>query len=54
VGRFAAVIQIGDSPCFIWRDGTMRRLTTDHTIEQEFISAGVSPEIAGKYLPATP
>jgi protein phosphatase len=49
VGSFAAVTQIGDSPCFVWRNGTMRRLTTDHTIEQEFISAGVSPEIAGKF-----
>lgn len=49
VGGFAAVVQIGDSPCFVWRDGTMRRLTTDHTIEQEFISAGVVPEIACKF-----
>jgi protein phosphatase len=49
VGTFAAVMQIGDSPSFIWRDGTMRRLTRDHTIEQEFISAGVAPEIAGKF-----
>jgi protein phosphatase len=49
VGPFAVVVQIGDSPSFMWRDGTMRRLTTDHTIEQEFIAAGVSPEIAGKF-----
>jgi len=49
VGSFAAVAQIGDSPCFMWRDGTMRRLSRDHTIEQEFISAGVAPEIAGKF-----
>ncbi len=27
----------------------MRRISTDHTIEQEFISSGVSPEIAGKF-----
>jgi protein phosphatase len=42
-------MQIGDSPCFIWRDGVMQRLSTDHTIEQEFITAGVAPEIAGKF-----
>ncbi len=49
VNSFAAVAQIGDSPCFLWRDGTMRRISVDHTIEQEFISAGVAPEIAGKF-----
>ncbi|HEX3598908.1 MAG TPA: PP2C family serine/threonine-protein phosphatase [Lacipirellulaceae bacterium] len=49
VNTFAAVTQVGDSPCFIWRDGTMRRISIDHTIEQEFISAGVAPEIAGKF-----
>ena len=34
---------------FLWRDGVFQRITTDHTIEQEFIAAGVAPEIAGKY-----
>lgn len=49
VSSFAVVAQIGDSPSFLWRDGTMGQITTDHTIEQEFITAGVAPEIAGKY-----
>jgi protein phosphatase len=49
VNTFAVVAAIGDSPSFLWRDGTMGRITTDHTIEREFIAAGVSPEIAGKY-----
>jgi protein phosphatase len=49
VSSFAVIAQIGDSPSFLWRDGTFRRITTDHTIEQEFIAAGVAPEIAGKY-----
>jgi len=49
VSAFAVLAQIGDSPSFLWRDGTFRRITTDHTIEQEFIAAGVAPEIAGKY-----
>jgi len=49
VSSFAVVSQIGDSPCFLWRDGTMRRVSVDHTIQQEFISAGVAPEIAGKF-----
>jgi serine/threonine protein phosphatase PrpC len=49
VSSFAILAQIGDSPSFLWRDGTFRRITVDHTIEQEFIAAGVAPEIAGKY-----
>jgi serine/threonine protein phosphatase PrpC len=49
VSGFAVLAQIGDSPCFLWRNGTFRRITTDHTIEQEFVAAGVAPEIAGKY-----
>jgi protein phosphatase len=49
VNMFAVIAQIGDSPCFLWREGTMGRISTDHTIAQEFIAAGVSPEIAGRY-----
>src|SRR3954471_1630416 len=49
VSGFAVVTQIGDSPAFLWRDGTMRRISVDHTIEQEFIATGVAPEIAGKF-----
>jgi protein phosphatase len=49
VSGFAVIAQIGDSPTFLWRDSTMRRVSTDHTIEQEFISCGVAPEIAGKF-----
>jgi PPM family protein phosphatase len=49
VNTFVAVTQIGDSPCFMWRDGTMRRISVDHTVEQEFITAGVAPAIAGKF-----
>jgi protein phosphatase len=49
VSSFAVVANIGDSPCFLWRDGMMGRVSTDHTIEQEFIAAGVPADIAGKY-----
>jgi protein phosphatase len=49
VSGFAVIAEIGDSPTFLWRDGIMRRISTDHTIEQEFIAAGVSPVIAGKF-----
>jgi serine/threonine protein phosphatase PrpC len=49
VSDFAVVAQIGDSPSFLWRDGTMRRVSVDHPIEQEFIATGVAPAIAGKF-----
>jgi protein phosphatase len=49
VSSFAVVANIGDSPCFLWRDGMMGRVSTDHTIAQEFIAAGVPADVAGKY-----
>jgi protein phosphatase len=49
VSNFALIAHVGDSPCFRWRDGIMARISTDHTVEQEFIAAGVAPETAGKY-----
>ena len=49
VSSFAILAQIGDSPSFLLRKGVFQRITTDHTIEREFVAAGVSPEIAGKY-----
>ncbi len=49
LSSFAAVAQIGDSPAFLWRDGTMRRISTDHTVAQEFIANGVPPETAAKF-----
>jgi protein phosphatase len=48
VDTFAIIAQIGDSPCFRWRDGTLAQISIDHTIEQEFLVAGVPPEQAGK------
>jgi protein phosphatase len=49
LSSYAVIAQIGDSPSFLWRDGTLSRVSVDHTVAQEFIAAGVSPEIAGKY-----
>lgn len=49
LSSFAILAQIGDSPSYLMRDGVFQRITTDHTIEQEFIAAGVAPEIAGRY-----
>lgn len=49
VSSFAVVATIGDSPCFLWREGVMAQISTDHTVEQEFVAAGVPREVAGKY-----
>jgi protein phosphatase len=49
VSGFAVLAQVGDSPSFLLRDGTFQRITTDHTVEREFVAAGVAPDIAGKY-----
>jgi PPM family protein phosphatase len=49
VSSFTVVFNIGDSPCFLWRNGIMCRVSTDHTVEQEFMAAGVDREIAGRY-----
>ena len=49
VSSFAFVANIGDSPCLLWRDGIMGRISTEHTVEHDFLMAGLRPEIAGKY-----
>ncbi len=49
VSSFVVVANIGDSPCFLWRDGIMARVSIDHTVEQEFMAAGVPGEVAGKF-----
>jgi len=49
VSSFAFVASIGDSPCLLWRDGIMGRISIEHTVEHDFLMAGLRPEIAGKY-----
>jgi protein phosphatase len=40
-GRTAYVAHVGDSRAYIYRDGRLRRLTTDHTRAQKMIDAGI-------------
>jgi len=36
----AYVLQVGDSRCYVYGEGTLRRLTRDQTIAQEFVDSG--------------
>lgn len=37
------VAHVGDSRCYLLRSGTLRRLTTDHTVAQQVIEQGITP-----------
>ena len=37
------VAHVGDSRCYLFRSGTLTRLTTDHTIAQQIADHGVAP-----------
>src|SRR5262249_27665490 len=49
VSCYVVVASVGDSPCLLWRDGSMERISNEHTVEQAFVAAGMRPEIAGRY-----
>jgi protein phosphatase len=36
----AYVLQVGDSRCYVYGDGALRRLTRDQTVAQDFIDSG--------------
>jgi len=40
VGRFALLAHAGDSRCYLYREGELRRLTTDHTVAQRLVERG--------------
>jgi protein phosphatase len=40
VGSTAMVAHVGDSRCYLFRDGALRRLTEDHTMVQELVRSG--------------
>lgn len=43
----AYVLHAGDSRCYLLRDGRLEQVTTDHTLAQKFVDAGMlSPEQA--------
>jgi protein phosphatase len=40
-GRTAHVAHVGDSRAYLYRNGRLRRLTTDHTRAQKMVNAGI-------------
>jgi PPM family protein phosphatase len=44
VGTDLFVLHIGDSKAYLFRDGTLRRITRDHTVAQECADLGVIPQ----------
>ncbi|HWC75423.1 MAG TPA: protein phosphatase 2C domain-containing protein [Gemmatimonadales bacterium] len=43
------VLQVGDSRCYVYGDGVLRRLTRDQTVAQDFIDSGaLTPEQAAR------
>jgi serine/threonine protein phosphatase PrpC len=40
-GRVAKVAHVGDSRAYLYRDSTLSRLTTDHTVVQRMVEAGM-------------
>ena len=45
----AYVLQVGDSRCYLYGEGSLRRLTRDQTLAQEMVDRGVmSPEDAAR------
>jgi len=38
------VVQVGDSRAYLYRDGTLRHITRDHTVAQDLADAGAIPQ----------
>lgn len=51
VDEYAVIAHIGDSRIYLWRDGALTQITTDHTFVQRLVDSGrITPEEA-RYHP---
>jgi len=52
IGLDAFIGHVGDSRAYLFRDGSLERLTRDHTLAEEMVEAGVIPnvEAASRYM----
>jgi protein phosphatase len=39
----AYIVQVGDSRCYYWHEGTLQRMTRDQTVVQDLVDAGAIP-----------
>ena len=51
VNRRAYVVQVGDSRCYLFRDGELSQITRDQTIAQDLVDQGVMSEVTAEHSP---
>jgi protein phosphatase len=49
MGWDAVLVQIGDSRAYLYRQGRLRRMTQDHTVGEQLVHLGMSPELAKSF-----
>ena len=49
LGGDAVIVHLGDSRAYRFRDGTLRQITTDETLAQSFIDAGMNADDVKRY-----
>jgi serine/threonine protein phosphatase PrpC len=49
LGSDAVIVHLGDSRAYRFRDGTLRQITTDETLAQSFIDAGMDADDVKRY-----
>ena len=45
LGSRLYLVHVGDSRCYLFRDGSLRQLSTDHTIAEGLVEAGVADDV---------
>lgn len=45
------VLQVGDSRCYVWEEGSLRQVTRDQTVAQNLVDQGVLPAEQAKASP---
>jgi protein phosphatase len=51
VNRRAYVVQVGDSRCYLFRDGELSQITRDQTIAQDLVDQGVMSAVTAEHSP---